>query len=125
MWTSCTISDGIARPEGAEEAAQTYSPEERERVRTDLIAAARADDRITGVARTGSASIGREDRWSDIDLAFGAGEASQIGPAVAEWTARMYARHGAVHQVDVRRESWLYRVFLLGNSLQVDLAFAP
>ncbi len=80
---------------------------------------------ITGVALTGSAAIGREDRWSDIDLAFGVGEASQIEPAVAEWTARMYAQHGAVHQLDVRRESWLYRVFLLGNSLQVDLAFAP
>lgn len=37
----------------------------------------------------------------------------------------MYAEHGAVHQVDVRRDPWVYRVFLLGNSLQVDLAFAP
>lgn len=94
-------------------------------MREDLIAAARADRRITGVALTGSASVGREDRWSDIDLAFGVGEASQLEPAVAEWTTRMYERHGAVHQVDVRRETWLYRVFLLGNSLQVDLAFAP
>ena len=94
-------------------------------MREDLIAAARADARITGVALTGSASVGREDRWSDIDLAFGIGEASQLEPAVAEYTTRMYERHGAVHQVDVRRETWLYRVFLLENSLQVDLAFAP
>ena len=77
------------------------------------------------MALTGSASLGREDRWSDIDLAFGVGEALKIEPVVADWTARMYAQHGAVHQVDVRREAWLYRVFLLSNSLQVDLAFAP
>ena len=89
------------------------------------MAAARTDHRITGAALTGSASIGREDPWSDIDLAFGVDEASEIEPLVADWTARMYERHGAVHQVDVRRDSWLYRVFLLRNSLQVDLAFAP
>jgi hypothetical protein len=94
-------------------------------VRADLINAACADGRITGVALTGSASVGKEDRWSDIDLAFGIREASQMESAVADWTARMYERHGAVHQLDVRREAWLYRVFLLGNSLQVDLAFAP
>ena len=94
-------------------------------MRADLIAAARADERITGVALTGSAALGREDRWSDIDLAFGVREASQLESVVADWTARMYAQHGALHQVDVRREAWLYRVFLLSNSLQVDLAFAP
>jgi hypothetical protein len=94
-------------------------------VRADLIAAARADERISGVALTGSASLGREDRWSDIDLAFGVREASEMESVVADWTARMYAQHGALHQVDVRREAWLYRVFLLSNSLQVDLAFAP
>jgi hypothetical protein len=94
-------------------------------VRADLIAAAHADERLTGVALTGSASLGREDRWSDIDLAFGVREASDTESVVADWTARMYAQHGALHQVDVRREAWLYRVFLLSNSLQVDLAFAP
>jgi hypothetical protein len=104
---------------------KTYSSEDRERVRADLIAAANADSRITGVALTGSASLGREDRWSDIDLAFGVGEAPQIESVLGDFTARMYARHGALHQLDVRREAWLYRVFLLSNSLQVDLAFAP
>ena len=94
-------------------------------MRAELIAAARADGRLTGVAMTGSASMGREDRWSDIDLAFGVSGATQIEPVVADWTSRMHAEHGAVHQLDVRRDAWLYRVFLLSNSLQVDLAFAP
>jgi hypothetical protein len=74
---------------------------------------------------TGSASVGREDPWSDIDLAFGIGESEQVESTVADWTSRMYAQHEAVHHVDVRRDPWLYRVFLLRNSLQVDLAFAP
>jgi len=94
-------------------------------VRAEIIAAARADGRLTGVALTGSASTGREDRWSDIDLALGVSGASQIEPVVADWTSRMRAEHGAVHHLDVRRDAWLYRVFLLSNSLQVDLAFAP
>lgn len=102
-----------------------YTPEDRERVRQDLIAAARADPRIGGAALTGSASVGREDRWSDIDLAFGVTDASQIASALADWTARMYERHGAVHHVDVRSVTWIYRVFLLANSLQVDIALAP
>ena len=105
--------------------ARTYSPDDRERVRADLVAAARADERITGAALTGSAALGREDPWSDIDLAFGVRDAAEMESVVADWTARMYERHRAVHQVDVRRESWLYRVFLLANGLQVDLAFAP
>lgn len=37
----------------------------------------------------------------------------------------MYEEHGAVHHMDVRSGTWLYRVFMLANSLQVDLAFAP
>jgi hypothetical protein len=35
------------------------------------------------------------------------------------------AEHGAVDHVDVRTGEWLYRVFLLASTLQVDLAFAP
>ena len=102
-----------------------YTPEDREAVRADLIAAARADPRVGGAALTGSASIGHEDRWSDIDLAFGIVEATQIAPAIADVTGRMYERHRAVHHVDVRSGTWIYRVFLLANSLQVDVAFAP
>ena len=102
-----------------------YTPEERERVRRELIAAARADPRIAAAALTGSAAVGREDRWSDIDLAFGLNEDSEISSALDDRTARMYEQHGAVHHMDVRSGTWLYRVFMLANSLQVDLAFAP
>jgi hypothetical protein len=100
-------------------------PEERERLREVLVAAARADDRITGVAITGSAAYGTVDRWSDIDLAFGIADPSRLQEALGEWTDQMYQRHGAVHHFDVLRGAWIYRVFLLQSTLQVDLAFSP
>jgi hypothetical protein len=102
-----------------------FSVTERDRLRALLISAASADERITGVALTGSASIGAEDRWSDIDLAFGFAAGTELGAAIADWTAVMYADHGAVHHLDVTSGGTTYRVFLLASTLQVDLAFAP
>jgi hypothetical protein len=102
-----------------------FTPAGRDELRAALIAASRADERITGAALTGSASVGNEDRWSDIDLAFGFAAGTDIGAAIAEWTAVMYSDHGAVGQVDVIRGAVTYRVFLLASTLQVDLAFAP
>jgi hypothetical protein len=102
-----------------------FTPAGRDELRAALIAASRADERITGAALTGSASVGNEDRWSDIDLAFGFAAGTDIGAAIADWTAVMYSDHGAVGQVDVIRGAVTYRVFLLASTLQVDLAFAP
>jgi len=48
-----------------------FTPEDRGRLRAVLIAAARADERLSGTALTGSAALDAEDRWSDIDLALG------------------------------------------------------
>ncbi len=102
-----------------------FTSEGRDRLREALIAAARADGRIAGAAVTGSAAVGAEDRWSDIDLAFGLAAGVDPGPVAADWTDRMYRDHGAVHHVDVWRGPTLFRVFLLANTLQVDLAFWP
>jgi hypothetical protein len=85
----------------------------------------RADPRITGAAITGSASVGNEDRWSDIDLAFGVREGSEVESTLADLSERMYRDHHALHHLDVPSEAWIYRVFLLPSTLQVDLAFAP
>jgi hypothetical protein len=102
-----------------------FTPEERERLREELVAAAKADERISGVAITGSAARGALDRWSDIDLAFGVADPTKLRDAIGDWTDRMRREHGAVHHFDVTRGSWVYRVFLLKSTLQVDLAFAP
>src|SRR5947209_8813094 len=102
-----------------------FTPEDRTRLRDALIAAARADPRITAAALTGSASVGAEDRWSDIDLALAVAAGADPGRVVADWTERVYREGGAVHHLDVYLGDTLFRVFLLANTLQVDVAFWP
>jgi predicted nucleotidyltransferase len=100
-----------------------FSVEERERLRAALVAAAQIDPRVAGAALTGSAALDREDRWSDIDLALRLGAGADELDVVAEWTRRMYDECGAVHHLDVWRGETRFRVFLLANALQVDIAF--
>ena len=102
-----------------------FSVDDRAALRDALIDAARHDARITGVALTGSSSTGAEDRWSDIDLAFGVAADANRTALIAEWTKRMYEVHDAVHHTDVMAGAALFRVFLLRDTLQVDLAFWP
>jgi hypothetical protein len=102
-----------------------FSPDDRQRLRDTLIASARADERIASAALTGSGALGSEDRWSDIDLAFGVADETSFSELVAEWTDVMYRHHHAAHHVDVNWGNVLFRVFLLANTLQVDLSFWP
>lgn len=107
------------------EAIRVFTSKEREELRLELIEAARSDPRITGAGITGSASLGKEDRWSDVDLAFGVGDGADVKATLADYSRRMYSDYHALHHLDLTSGSWIYRVFLLPNTLQVDLAFAP
>jgi hypothetical protein len=100
-----------------------FTGEQRERLRAALIEHAASDTRIMGVALTGSGAAGGEDAWSDIDLAFGVEDERELANVLTDLTAHMYDQHGALHHVDVRSGPWIYRVFLLYSTLQVDLAF--
>jgi hypothetical protein len=100
-----------------------FTPEERERLRSGLLEYAAGDRRISGAAITGSAAAGREDRWSDIDLAFGVGDAGALPDVLSDWTEHMYRQQLALDHFDVRSGAWVYRVFFLPSTLQVDLAF--
>jgi hypothetical protein len=102
-----------------------YTPEQRDEVRDALLTRARADDRVTGAALTGSAALGNEDRWSDVDVFLGIAESADLDGVVADWTRVVYSDAGAVHHWDVRAGTALYRVFLLESGLQVDIAFTP
>lgn len=101
-----------------------FTPEERSRLRSELLELAANDKRLTGVAITGSAAADREDSWSDIDLAFGVAD-GDLERVISDFTERMYDRYRALHQLDVRAGAWIYRVFFLPDTLQVDLAFVP
>jgi hypothetical protein len=102
-----------------------YTVAERESLREALVEAARADARVAGAALTGSAAMGAEDKWSDVDLALGLTPGADQDAVLADWTAVMYSQYGAVHHTDVWSRGTVYRVFLLASTLQVDIAFAP
>jgi predicted nucleotidyltransferase len=102
-----------------------FTPTDRDRLRDQLVSDARADDRITGAALTGSTSVGRDDQWSDIDLAVSVAPGIDLAEVMSDWTARLYADHAAVTHLDLRRGATVYRVYLLDSTLQVDIAFSP
>lgn len=102
-----------------------FTPTERDRLRDRLVSDTQADDRIIGAALTGSTSVGRDDRWSDIDLAVSVGAEAHLSEVMSDWTARMYADHTALTHLDLHRGATVYRVYLLASTLQVDIAFSP
>jgi hypothetical protein len=102
-----------------------FTQEEREKIRTEILKVASEDPRISGGAITGSASLDKQDQWSDIDLAFGVSNPAEIPDTLNDYTERMYCNYGVLHHMDVLSGTWIYRVFFLSNTLQVDLAFAP
>jgi predicted nucleotidyltransferase len=100
-----------------------FTPAERASLRKQLLEFAKSDQRISAAAITGSAAANREDEWSDIDLAFAVADPEAVQGVLSDWTARMYDLHEALHHTDVIAGAWIYRVYFLANTLQVDLAF--
>ncbi len=98
-------------------ADRIFTPETRERLHETLVSKARGNDRVTAAAIVGSASVGQEDRWSDIDLALGLAEPSDMSEVMADLTEAMYRDHGTVHHLDVWRGPSCVRVYLLADTL--------
>ena len=99
-----------------------FTVEARAALKSSLLELAAHDPRLRGIAVTGSAAADREDRWSDIDLAFGVKDPTVIDAVLSDFTTFLRAR-GALHHLDVRAGAWIYRVFFMPGGLQVDLAF--
>jgi hypothetical protein len=97
--------------------------EERDSVRERLLELAEADAHVTAAAVTGSYVTGAGDEWSDIDLAFGI--EGELSPALERWTELLYQAFAAIHHWDLPFGSTIYRVFLLRDCLEVDIAFTP
>lgn len=97
----------------------------RMNLRDQLVERAVTDERLVGVALTGSGALGREDRWSDIDIAVGVDARWEPDDVLHDWSVHMYETFDVVDHIDVISRSTVYRVFLLPNTLQVDIAFAP
>ncbi|WP_375425713.1 nucleotidyltransferase domain-containing protein [uncultured Friedmanniella sp.] len=97
----------------------------RERLLVDLVARARAEPSVTAAALVGSAARDETDRWSDIDLALRLEPGSDPSVAADAWTTQLGELAEVADHLDVWAGPVLYRVFLLRDSLQVDLSFAP
>jgi hypothetical protein len=97
--------------------------EERDRVQERLLALAESDPAIVGAAITGSLATGEGDRWSDLDLAFAID--GDLDPALERWTRHLYDDFAALHHWDLPSGTSIYRVFLLPEWLEVDIAFTP
>lgn len=100
-----------------------FTEQTRDRLRETLLDRARQDGRIAAAALVGSAASGRQDRWSDIDLALRIGPDADRDVVVADWTDLLRREHHAVDHLDFDRAGTLYRVFLRADTLQVDISF--
>jgi len=95
----------------------------RDRVRERLLEFAESDPGVAAAAITGSYATGEEDEWSDIDLALAI--PGQLAESLDRWTELLNGEFGALHHWDLPWGSTVYRVFLLPDCLEVDIAFAP
>jgi hypothetical protein len=102
-----------------------FSPEDRERVRSRVLAWASSDDRIAAGAIVGSLANKPGDRWSDLDLTFGVRTGAALSDVLNDWSHRLETEFEAIHLFDVGNSGAIYRVFVLPGCLQLDLSFSP
>lgn len=92
-------------------------------MRARLLELAAGDDAVVSAALTGSYVATGGDEWSDIDVALGF--EGDLQAAIARWTDTIYRELGAIHHWDLPHLSSVYRVYLLPDCLEVDVAFTP
>ena len=102
-----------------------YSIEDRRSIQVFLIEKARSDPRISDAALVGSESVGKSDRWSDIDLTFGVSDNIDLKELMADWSAVLEKEFRTEQLFDLVYEQSVYRVFLTPECLQIDLSFTP
>lgn len=102
-----------------------FTAEQRDYVRNRVLDLARSDARVTGGALTGSAAVGAEDKWSDVDVAFGITDGSAPEAVLDDWTEVFEGELGALDHWDLRSGSSVYRVFLLPTGIEVDVGVSP
>lgn len=106
--------------------AERFTVDSRAALRDELIEWAHDDVDVVGAALVGSAARGAEDEWSDIDLVLSIAIGADPDAVAGRWTQRLAAARPVADTLDVRTgEGVLYRVFLLADSLQVDVSFWP
>jgi len=102
-----------------------FTPEDRDQLRDWLVDLASSDSRVVAGALLGSLALGKEDRWSDLDIMFAVADDAPIPDVLESWSDKVVREFDAAHLFDLESGPFTYRVFLLPNSLELDLSFAP
>jgi hypothetical protein len=100
-----------------------FTAEDRDRLRSALVRLAEDDPAVLAAAHTGSYAIDESDRYSDVDIALAV--AGDLNAAIAAWTRWFEDVQGALHYWDLVSGSSVFRVFLLSDGLEADIAFVP
>jgi hypothetical protein len=102
-----------------------FSVADRERVHSWVLALARSDPRVVGGAVVGSLARGTSDAWSDLDLLFAVTDDIPALDVLEDWSVALDREFQAVCLFDLPSGPITYRVFLLPNCLELDLAVTP
>jgi hypothetical protein len=98
---------------------------DRERLRDRLLEMASTDPRVVAGAILGSLAHDEGDRWSDLDITFAVADDVAVPEVLEAWTRDLVDTFDAVELFDLPSGPIIYRVFLLPNSLELDLSFTP
>jgi hypothetical protein len=102
-----------------------FTPEQRDRLRSRVLALAADDERIVAGAAVGSLASGSGDRFSDLDLTFGIAQGVSVKDVLDDWTRVFTGELDAIQLTELSLEPSVYRVFLLPDALQFDLSMTP
>jgi hypothetical protein len=97
----------------------------RDRVRDRILDMASLDPRVVAGAAVGSLAHGEGDKWSDLDLMFAVADDVPVVEVLDAWSQNIVGEFEAVHLFDLPSEAIIYRVFLLPDSLELDISFTP
>ena len=107
-------------------ALQRFTSAKRQHTLDTLLNALQTDDRIVGVVVVGSAAIGFDDEYSDIDLSVVIAPAVDVRVVFDEWHTRIYQMLPMVAHFETQYgpDNFLHG-FLLENFLELDIGFLP
>jgi hypothetical protein len=116
-------TDQLDRAELASEAV--FTVEQRDALVERVLGLGEEDERVAAGAVVGSLAVDARDRFSDVDLTFGVADRAQVADVLDDWTRLLIDELDAVPLVDLQRGPTTYRVFLLPDTLQLDLSMTP
>jgi hypothetical protein len=102
-----------------------FTVEQRDALRERVLRFGEEDERVVAGAVVGSLAVDGGDRFSDVDLTFSIADHVRVADVLDDWTRFLVDEAGAVPLVDLQRGSTTYRVFLLRDTLQLDLSMTP